>query len=348
MIFFKKKPKVNIESLGVIDDPRSEEEKKKDYKAEEILAAFAPIEWKEKPEAEWRKYPVFYQDQSSSCVIQAVAKALGIENYLEEGKFIHLSARDGYTRRMNYPDQGMFFLDAMNIGYKFGLTIEQLIPSQGLDEAAMNISSDRSPLTEMIAKIVKGGNHFSFSPDIEQIASIVEPTGKPVVIGVRFGPDEWFGKKIPQILNSQGIWGHGICVTNTTLYQGKKALIIEDSAYYDPTNEAVRIVTEDWFKAGRITWSGYYQFLKNDGLPTRPTYQFVKDLRYGMVSDPDVVKLQECLAYLKFFPSSVEFTGNFFGRTLKAVKDFQEANGITPVSGFVGPITRNKLNELFV
>jgi hypothetical protein len=67
MCFFKKKePKVNMESLGLIPDPRSEEEKLKDYRAEEVLAAFVPIEWKEKPESEWRKYPIFNQDYSSS------------------------------------------------------------------------------------------------------------------------------------------------------------------------------------------------------------------------------------------------------------------------------------------
>lgn len=346
--FFKKKQKINIENLGVIPDPRSEEEKKKDYRAEEILSAFAPIEWKEKSEADWKKYPVFNQAQSSSCVLQAVAKALGIENYLEEKKFIRLSARDGYTRRINYPQEGTYFIDGMNIGYKYGLTFEQLMPSQGLNESQMNDFSDRTPICEITAKIAKGGNHFSLPSDIESIASIVEPTGKPVVLGVRFGPNEWFGRKVPIIIpGTNPIWGHGICTTNAVLYQGKKSLVIEDSAYYDPTNEAIRVITEDWFKAGRIVWAGYYQFLKNDGLEVKPTYQFAKDLKYGMVSDPEVVKLQECLAYLKLFPSDQDFTGNFFGITLKGVMAFQLLHSITPVSGYVGPVTRTKLNEIF-
>lgn len=346
--FLKKKQKINIEKLGVIEDPRTEEEKRKDFRTEEILTAFAPIEWEEKAESDWRKYPVFNQNSSSSCVAQAVSKALGIENYLEEGKFIQFSARDVYTRRMNYPGEGMFFIDALNIGYKYGATVEQLMPSQSLPELSMNVSSDRTPLTELIGKLGRGGNHLSFSPDIEKIASIVEPTGKPVIIGVRFGPNEWFGKKIPQIISGiNPIYGHGICVTNATLYQGKKALIIEDSAYYHAANEAVRIVTQDWFNAGRIVWAGYYEFLKNDGLQIQPKYQFMKNLKYGMTNDEDVKKLQECLAYLKLFPSNQQFTGNFYGITLKGVMAFQVLHGITPASGLVGPVTRAKLNELF-
>ena len=46
--FFKRKPKFNLENLGLIKDPRSKEEKDKDYLAEEITFSFAPIEWREK------------------------------------------------------------------------------------------------------------------------------------------------------------------------------------------------------------------------------------------------------------------------------------------------------------
>jgi len=61
MFWFKKKLKIDEAKLGVIEDPRSKEEKKQDYQAEE-LAMFAPIVWKEKPELEWRKFPIFDQD----------------------------------------------------------------------------------------------------------------------------------------------------------------------------------------------------------------------------------------------------------------------------------------------
>ena len=57
---FKKKSKIDLSNLGLIPDQRSVEEQKLDFQASEIFA-FAPIEWKEKPESEWRKYEIFNQ-----------------------------------------------------------------------------------------------------------------------------------------------------------------------------------------------------------------------------------------------------------------------------------------------
>ena len=346
---FKRGSKVDEENLGLIKDPRSSEEKEKDYSTDEVTFCYPPISWKEKPESEWIKFPIFFQDHSGSCVAQAVAKALGIENYIEEEKFVHYSARDIYTRRSNYPGKGMYFKDAMEIGHKQGATFEQLMPSQGIDEELMNDSTDRTPLTEMSAKIGRGGNYVSLPLDIDAIASIIEYEKKGVVIGVRFGPSEW-NRDVPQILGKDKRYGHGICATNAILYNGKKALVIEDSWGETSGKSGRRIITKDWFDAKRISYAGYYKFFKNDGLPSqqKPKHNFKNDLYYGMRKEPEVVKLQECLAYLKFFPSDVDFTGNFYNITRDAVKRFQTANGIEPVKGFVGPLTRKILNELFI
>ena len=345
---FKQKPKVNLEHLGLIKDPRPEEERKKDYLAEEITFSFPPIEWKERPESEWRKFPIFNQNGSSSCVAQAVTKALGIENFIEEGKFVHYSARDIYTRRANYPGKGMYFQNGMEIGHKMGATFEQLMPSQGVVEVAMNSSEDRTPLTELAGKIGRGGSYVVLPLDIDAVASLIRHQKKGVVIGVRFGPNEW-NREVPKILGDDKRYGHGVCATNAILYNGKKALVIEDSWGITSGKDGRRIVTQDWFDARRIVYAGYYKFLKNDGMPNQPKPQhiFKRDLYYGMKREPEVVKLQECLAYLKFFPSNVDKTGNFYSITLKAVKLYQESNGITPARGYVGPITRSKLNEEF-
>jgi len=60
---------------------------------------------------------------------------------------------------------------------------------------------------------------------------------------------------------------------------------------------------------------------------------------------PEVQMLQECLKYLGLF-NYPECTGYFGGITLKAVKAFQILNDI-PATGFVGPLTRAKLNSIF-
>ncbi len=70
---------------------------------------------------------------------------------------------------------------------------------------------------------------------------------------------------------------------------------------------------------------------------------FTSDMHYGSTG-PEVVALQEFLHEQGVFTGNA--TGNFYSITLKAVKDFQRAEGITPISGFVGPITRGVINGI--
>lgn len=72
---------------------------------------------------------------------------------------------------------------------------------------------------------------------------------------------------------------------------------------------------------------------------------FDKDLMYNS-KGPEVIELQEFLIDQGCL--SVEATGNFYSLTLKAVKCFQSANGIIPISGYFGPKTRSKANEILI
>lgn len=71
---------------------------------------------------------------------------------------------------------------------------------------------------------------------------------------------------------------------------------------------------------------------------------FTKDLYYGVRGDAEVQALQEFLADQGHYTGTA--TGNFFSLTLSAVKKFQIANNILPVSGYVGSKTRAKINDL--
>ncbi len=323
-----KKTKIDESKLGALEDPRSNIELKRDYRAEEIFS-FAPINWVEKPESDWRKFPIFDQDGSSSCVAQTVAKTLGIENFLEEGKFVFYSPRDIYTRRKNFPSGGMWFQDGMKIGNEKGATIEQLMPGQGVSENEMNKSEDRTPLTEAIAKVGRGGSYISIPLDIDLIAAIIEPIGRAVLIGTKFGPNEW-NKNVPTVIDGTvPDYRHAITATNAILYKGKKALVIEDSWGVKVGMAGRRIITEDWFIKNRITGAWYYKELKNiqdETLISKPIANFKNDLYYGLNNAREIKLLQSCLSYLKMFPVNIDYTGNYYGITLHAVKLFQMAN----------------------
>lgn len=73
---------------------------------------------------------------------------------------------------------------------------------------------------------------------------------------------------------------------------------------------------------------------------------FDQDLFYGLKANEDVKELQEFLTDKGFYNGPI--TGNFFSLTLTAVKKFQTAYSITPISGYFGPKSRAKTNELLL
>ncbi len=72
---------------------------------------------------------------------------------------------------------------------------------------------------------------------------------------------------------------------------------------------------------------------------------FARDLYFGLRNDPDVVRLQEFLRAQGYF-AYPESTGNYFSATVEAVRKFQAANNISPQSGYFGPLTRGKVNQV--
>ncbi len=74
----------------------------------------------------------------------------------------------------------------------------------------------------------------------------------------------------------------------------------------------------------------------------KATFLFKKTLYFGQ-KNQEVVKLQDRLKELGFFPKDIDSTGWFGPITEKAVKEFQKSKGIYPC-GIVGPRTRKALN----
>lgn len=71
---------------------------------------------------------------------------------------------------------------------------------------------------------------------------------------------------------------------------------------------------------------------------------FDQDLYYGIQESADVKELQEFLTDNNFYSGPI--TGNFFSLTLAGVKKFQAANLIMPLSGYFGPKSRSKANDI--
>ena len=78
-------------------------------------------------------------------------------------------------------------------------------------------------------------------------------------------------------------------------------------------------------------------------VPTIALAAFNINLRYGSKGE-EVKELQEFLTAQGVYNGPI--TGNFYSLTLKGVKDFQAKEAITPKSGFFGPISRTRANEI--
>jgi hypothetical protein len=142
---------------GALLDTRSEEEKAKDYQFSEIVTSIAPVVWTEKLPTAWRKFPIFNQDSSGSCVAQTLAKLIGVLYWLKNGVYVHFSATHIYQRRINAPGGGMGGTDAFDIAKK-GVTLEVLTPSQDMNDTQMD-GIKIEQYKQDVGKIFKLGNY---------------------------------------------------------------------------------------------------------------------------------------------------------------------------------------------
>lgn len=353
---------------GVVEDPRTLEEKELDYQAEEI-ASYTPPVWQNKGQNDWPRYDIRNQDGSFSCVAQTLALMLGIENLREEGRFITASAADIYDRRKNKPGGGMWGVDALSIASDFGATLETFMPSQNMSEAEiMNI--DRKVSDEQMGLIFKGGGYVQHPFDIERIASYMEANrkngvAKPVMTWYRFNYQEWTGE--PKDLGLPKTVHHSVTAIDYGIYKGKKVLITQDSwGHHTTTFDGLRLIDQEFIDK-HMTFCASLHDLSNDWRnkvqqdenpeplpePSKPGYNFTRQLKYGETSR-DVAALQDILKYEGLFPANVESTGRYLQITAKSVLAWQKKHKVASdaelnyLQGRVcGPKTIKKLNELY-
>lgn len=348
---FKKKP-----GTGANLDTRSDKEKVRDYKFEEIVAAVNPVNWMEKPQSQWRTFPIFNQDGSGSCVAQTMAKLLGILYWIKNQIYVHFSATHIYQRRANRPNSGMAGVDAFNVARE-GVTLEELVPSQGLTDAQMD-GLQIPQYKKDVGEVFKIGNFVKLpSKDIETIASVIQTTGKAVMVWFYFKIDEWTNQ--PEIkdpildMNAPTTARHSVSAVDYFLKNGKKCLLIEDSWGPGYALGGRRIITDDFFK--ERNWFAAYpmNFAFDNPAPEKPRYLFTKTIQFGD-KDPDVKALQDILKYEGFFPQNADSTGYYGAITSKGVLQFQTKHKVDAQSVLellagrtVGPMTIRKLNEIY-
>lgn len=317
--------------LGVAIDPRTKDEKSRDWSSDEV-AMSSPIQWIEKKPSEWKFFSRRDQNGSSSCMGQSGVKMLGIENVEEENTYVELSAKPIYFHRENKPGLGMWQQNCLSLLCKPLACLESQLPSQKMHEAEINAEYVVSPEEADIAEKYRAGGYAFIPLDIDKVAQIVSQK-KGVQIIIFFTADEyWNGTNRPKVLHPKlkkeddEALRHGVCVTDYTLYKGQKALVFEDSAVLNGET-GQRVITEDFFKT-RCYGAGYLLALSNDhSVIEKPHYHFYKAMTFGM-RNLDVKALQDILKYEGFFDSGIPSTGYFGSITAQALKDWQISHAI--------------------
>lgn len=326
-----------MEYIGALNDPRSDEEKLKNYEHKELGMAF-PIVWREKAQSEWRKFSIRNQDGSSSCGGQAGAK--GLETLL--GKAI--SAHPIYRKRSNYPAEGMWAQDIGHVLKNYGTTTEELSPSQNIGETEMN--KDITVPTPL--KIA--GYAFPNVKDIDEIAQAIEARGH-VVLLLHANLEEW--TDFPIYNGKQFNMGHFVCGVDYFMYNNQKCILVEDSwgKFYGLNGQ--RIISEEYLYK-RFDEAMY--FIKESPIPDpiKPKHEFKKILTHGMMRDSDVKALQDILKFEGLFLKTVESTGNYLQLTAKSVLEWQKKHKVASISELnylggrrCGIKTIAKLNSLY-
>jgi len=331
-----------MKGTGALLDTRSQEEKDKDFLFEELVTSADPVDWKEKDD--WRKFPIYDQNGSGSCVAQTAAKMLGIHYWLDNGEYVHFSASHIYQRRTNKPKGGMIAIDAGSIVTK-GTTLEVLAPSQDLTDSEMD-KVEIKDYEAKVGEIFKISNYITLpARDIDTVASVIQKTGKPVMVWFFFKHNEWTTEpeiKYPTLTATEGS-RHSVTAVDYLLKNGKKYLVIEDSWGTKYGDKGQRFISEDFFSKRNFFAMYFVNFkfsLEND----RPDGNLTKTLRKGDRGD-EVVLLQDLLKYSGDFPVNTASTGYFGSVTEIALKSFQKDYNLT-VDGIVGSKTREVLNNI--
>ena len=316
--------------LGVALDPRSDVEKAHDHTHDEIAEAVA-VTWAEKRPEDWKFFSKRNQAYSLSCMAQSGVKMLGIENVVEEGKYVELSAKPVYGGRANFPSGGMWQQDCLSLLSKPKACLETQLKSQGLGESDMNAPYTETDEMKATAELYRADGYVTIALDMDKIAGILTQ-GKAVQLMMIFtGAEYW--RETPIVIegpefthDSEKALRHGIAVVDFFIHNGVRSFLIEDSAGNESSylKRGQRIITEDFFRK-RCYAAGYLVYKKNSP-NVKPQHYFATKLVFGS-EGTDVKFLQDILKYEGFFiyPTS---TGKMLQITCSALRKWQIAHGI--------------------
>jgi hypothetical protein len=368
-MFWKRLFSKNELESGVVDTDETPEDER-NYQLGEVVASAQGVVLQPKTKDQWRKFPIFNQDGSGSCVAQTLAKMLGIMYYLKNNVYVHFSATHIYQRRINKPNSGMIGSDAFQIARK-GVTLEALVPSQSLTDSQMD-GALIEKYKQDVGAIFKVPNYVQVpTKNFDLVASTLQATNKGIMVWFWFKRDEWTDTPTVKYSNlprvGSGIVRHSVTAVDACIFNGQEGIVVEDSWGETFGFKGQRFISREFFEERNFYTAYAINFDFDSPPPTPPVHQFNQTLVYipwsSTINGPadmvthnrqktDVTKMQDLLKSEGLFPANIDSTGYYGNVTARAVLLYQKKYKVASdqeldslAGKIVGPKTRVKLNS---
>ena len=300
----------------------------------EVVAQIATANFKGvKGDGTIRNFPYQYQNGCSGCVCFTASKIGTILYSLLKNTIINFSPGFIYTQRRNKPEQGTCFDDMVKISNTKGCLLGELMPSEGIDETDMNALTIAPYQAQEALAFTLPPTWVDIGLDFNSVASTVEATKKGIMLWFNFSLGEFFGTQYPSILNGNNTWQHSVTAVDTTIINGVKYIVIEDSADEEPLYQ--KYISQSFFNAK--CFLARYPLNFNWSIPVTPKPKF----------DGSVTSLQDCLKYDGELASNIPSTGFFGDLTKQALIKYQTKYNIIPSVGYFGLLTKADLLKRF-
>lgn len=334
---------MEIYYTGILEDNRSQAEKKRDFDPRELDLGSLKLVSKEEAVLNAFNYISRNQWYKSSCVPSSMANALWNTEKIE------LADEPWYKDRINSPAQGCYWYDIANMVIKRAYKRSDCPEVKTEDEA----NKYKTP-TGIDTETHRQKAYFFISNGTMTIVQFITLLNSNIAIpfSIYAVGKEW-SRKVPKIYDKdltidKATINHAICAIPNTGYEedGEYHFMITDSAHFGGFDK--RTIDQSFFD---IRWKHGVYFVDLEKEDTdgkiKTKYNFTRNLTVGSRGE-DVKILQTILRELGFLSSKwngvyYDPTTYFGGMTKAAVAEYQKSRNITPAVGYFGPITRKKI-----
>lgn len=280
--------------------------------------------------------PIEYQGQQPACGAHAGAEVKDLllgTRFSPRATWADLKSFDGWPIDAGTDIRSIFKSITKNGVIDFDV--------YGNDVSLSETSYARS-LTDALKALAlrRSGSGYGFITDLsfDGLKQFISDHG-PSILLLRVGAEWWTAA------GGAGSWAEKDILPLRTPNPAVSGHFVVAHSFDDQYIYFVNHWSDSWGRKGHGYFGANYMPFITDAGALFPL-SFTKDLSIGM-ADPEVANLQKYLNAHGYIvapagqPGSAGHETNYFGSlTEAAVKHFQSANGISPVSGYFGPLSR--------